>query len=300
MLVRRRSPLALIVAAACLFAFAAPAHAGEPEEILDAVEYDDTTTYSCRTNALPIVSGQNLNLFAQTKTCPNAQVVSGEGDTSPVRPRLDRRGYITRFKPSMVEIVGDDLVTPSVWDLHLHHVVWLKNFGSNDGTPGSGPTFASGEEKTEVKLPQGYGMLSGGASTWGLNYMIHNLNASNGRQVYITWEIDWVPAESDSAEEISELDDPLAGRRRLPAASIPSSTPRRASTSDGDGDFTFPDDVRRSERARLRDEHEKISTRPTVDPARRSDPGLRRRASPSRRDERRPRGRARRRRRRHR
>ena len=65
----------------------------------------------------------------------------------------------------MVEILENgDIVTPSVWDLHLHHVVWLKNFLSNDGTPGGGPTVAAGEEKTEMKMPQGYGMLTGGAS----------------------------------------------------------------------------------------------------------------------------------------
>jgi len=254
--VRRRSPLALIVTAASLCVFAAPAQAGE--EILERVVYDDTTTYACRTNALPIVSGQNLNLFAQTKTCPNAQVVSGEGDTSPFAPGSTDEGYITRFKPSMVEIVEDGVVTPSVWDLHLHHVVWLKNFLSNDGTPGAGPTVAAGEEKTEVKLPEGYGMLTGGASTWGLNYMIHNLNASNGRQVYITWEIDWVPAESDSAEEIS-----ISTIRWLDVAGAPQVYPvfdaEKGFDTDGDGDFTFPDDADDAGEPAYDGEHEKIS-----------------------------------------
>ena len=240
---RPRSSLAVVAAVASFFAVAAPAHAGE--EILETVTYEDTTTYSCRTNALPIVSGQNLNLFAQTKTCPNAQVISGEGDTSPFAPGSTQQGYITRFEPSMVEIVdGGGTVTPSVWDLHLHHVVWLKNYlGNNDGTPGSGPTFASGEEKTEVKMPQGYGIRSGGAANWGLNYMIHNLNASNGRQVYITWEIDWVPAESDSAADISVSTIRWLDVAGFPQAIYPVFDAEKGFDQDGDGSWTFPDDV---------------------------------------------------------
>src|SRR4029079_3987412 len=80
-------------------------------------------------------------------------------------------------------------------DLHLHHVVWL--------APGGGPTFASGEEKTIAKMPQGYGLNVAGDATWGLNYMIHNLNSSSGRQVYITWEIDWVPQTVPARTDIN-------------------------------------------------------------------------------------------------
>ena len=42
-------------------------------------------------------------------------------------------------------------------------------------------------------MPQGYGFQVGGDATWGINYMIHNLTATSGRQVEITWQIDWVP-----------------------------------------------------------------------------------------------------------
>ena len=61
---------------------------------------------------------------------------------------------MTRFKPSMVEVHEDgSTTTPAVWDLHLHHVVWL--------SPNGGPTFASGEEKTIATMPQGYGLKVG-------------------------------------------------------------------------------------------------------------------------------------------
>ena len=135
----------------------------------------------------------------------------------------------------MVEVHEDgSLTTPSVWDLHLHHVVWL--------APGGGPTFASGEEKTIVSLPQGYGLKVGGDANWSLNYMIHSLNASGGRSVYLTWEIDWVPATSPSAAGISET-----RVQWLDVAGFPQIYPvfdaERGFDNDGDGEYTFPDDV---------------------------------------------------------
>ena len=153
----------------------------------------------------------------------------------PVRARLGAEGYITRFQPSLVEIMpSGELVTPSVWDLHLHHAVWL--------APGAGPTFASGEEKTIVKLPQGYGIKVAGVATWPLNYMIHALTAEGGRQVYLTWEIDWVPETSPARTDISE-----ARIRWLDVAGAPQVYPvfdaERSFDIDGDGRWVFPDDV---------------------------------------------------------
>ena len=69
----------VLIAVAAL-AFAAPASA--KEKTLKPAKYAGMTTYSCRSDAIPIHPGQNLNLFGLTKTCPNAQVVSGPGDTS--------------------------------------------------------------------------------------------------------------------------------------------------------------------------------------------------------------------------
>ena len=193
------------------------------------------TTYNCRTDAITIQPGQNTNLLGLTKTCPNAEVVSGPGDTSPFAPGSTQQGYVTRFKPSMVELKPDgSLVTPSVWDLHLHHVVWI--------SPSGGPTYASGEEKTEVKLPQGYGGKVGGDATWGLNYMIHNLTPVGGRQVYITWQIDWVPETTPARTDINNtriqwLD--VAGAPHV----YPVFDAERGFDTDGDGKFVFPDDV---------------------------------------------------------
>jgi plastocyanin len=223
-----------VLTAVAALAFAAPASA---ERTLTPATYPGMTTYSCHTDAIPIHPGQNLNLFGATKTCPHAQVVSGPGDASVFDSGSTAQGFVTRFKPSMVEVHPDgSLTTPSVWDLHLHHVVWLR--------PGNGygPTFASGEEKTIATLPQGYGIKVGGDATWGLNYMLHSLNAIGGRSVYITWEIDWVPETTPARTDINNtqiewLD--VAGAPHV----YPVFDAERGFDTDGDGKYTFPDDV---------------------------------------------------------
>jgi plastocyanin len=229
----------VLLAAAGLLASAAPAGAarggGGGEEILRAASYPGMTTYRCRTDAIPVHPGQNLNDYAATRTCPNATKLRGPGGTRVFAPGSKEAGYITRFKPSMVEIKpGGKLVTPSVYDLHLHHVVWLR--------PGSGATFAAGEEKTIAKLPQGYGIKVAGGATWGINQMIHNLTATQGRRVYITWEIDWVPETTPARTDIE-----VAQIRWLDVAGLPQVYPvfdaQRRFDLDGDGKFTFPDDV---------------------------------------------------------
>jgi plastocyanin len=223
----------LVVAVLATFAPAAPASADD--EVLGAASYAGMTTYQCRTDAIPIYPGQNTNLFAGTKTCPNAVKVSGPGDASVFAPGSTAQGYITRFQPSMVELHSDgSLTTPSVWDLHLHHVVWI--------SPTGNPTFASGEEKTIPKLPQGYGFKVGGDASWGINYMIHNLTSKGGRQVYITWEIDWVPETTPARTDINP-----ATIHWLDVAGSPQIYPvfdaERGFDTNGDGKYVFPDEV---------------------------------------------------------
>ena len=73
-----------------LFGAVAPAFAEDP--VLNAASYPDMTTYNCHTDPIPIYPGQNLNLYGLTKTCPNAERVSGPGDAERLRRGLDRRG----------------------------------------------------------------------------------------------------------------------------------------------------------------------------------------------------------------
>ena len=249
--VLRRALVPLLAALAGLAALAPSALAQGDEEILTAASYPDMSTFTCATDPLEIRPGQNLNLFAGTKTCPNAQKVSGPADPGTFNPGSNAQGYVTRFQPSMVEVLDSgELVTPSVWDLHLHHVVWLR--------PGGGPTFASGEEKTIVKMPQGYGTRVGADANWGLNYMIHALNAESGRRVQITWEIDWVPVTDPPRTDIVNtnvewLD--VAGAPQI----YPVFDAERGFDRDGDGSFTFPDDVPTNPKLPGYEERAKIS-----------------------------------------
>ncbi len=230
---RRR--LWLIVCAAIAIPLACAATATARERILKPASYPGLTTYTCSTDSIPIHPGQNMNLAMQTKTCPNARKVSGPGNASPFAPGSTAQGFVTRFEPSMVEVKqSGKLVTPSVWDLHLHHVVWL--------APDGGPTFAVGEEKTIAAMPKGYGLRVGGDANWFLNYMIHSLNASEGREVRVTWEIDWVPETSPAAAHIDPvyiqwLD--VAGAPRV----YPVFDAERGFDLDDNGRYVFPDEV---------------------------------------------------------
>ena len=250
---RSRIGLARVALIAALAVLAVPATASAGEPILAAADYPDMTTFKCRTNPIPISPGQNLNLFANASSaCPNAEKVAGSGpvDASVFASNSTAEGYVTRFKPSMKEILpGGKLKTPSVWDLHLHHVVWL--------LPGGG-RFASGEEKTIVKLPQGYGAKIQGGQDWGYNYMIHSLNATSGRSVYLTWEIDWVPETNPVRTDIKPTDMvwlDVAGPPQL----YPVFDAERGFDNDDDGDFVFPDDAMSPSDPAYAEENPKIS-----------------------------------------
>ncbi|MGH2734216.1 MAG: hypothetical protein ACRDKZ_01440, partial [Actinomycetota bacterium] len=101
-------------------------------------------------------------------------------------------GYITRFKPDLVDETGK---APPIDVMHLHHATWL----NGDPQYGNGPFFAAGEEKTILPFPRGYGMHVGARDTWLLLYMVHS-EVVQPKEVWITYEIDFV-AEED-AEKI--------------------------------------------------------------------------------------------------
>lgn len=100
-------------------------------------------------------------------------------------------GYITRFKPDLI-YADHRRGVPRVDVIHLHHGVWLI-----DG----GPQFAAGEEKTITNVPQGFGIHHEPSDDWVMNYMVHNLTP-NSDEVYITYEIDFVPDSEPAAAAI--------------------------------------------------------------------------------------------------
>lgn len=227
----RRSLFALLVPVLAALVLAAPAAAKLP--VLKPASYPGMTTFNCRTDAITLQPGQNLNKYTLTKACPHAEAVKGPLDESVFEAGSDAEGYLTRFKPSMVEIKrGGKLVTPAVWDLHLHHVVWL---------PAGGGTLAAGEEKTVAMLPKGYGRKLDATADWGLLHMLHNLTARPDRQVYLTWQIDWVPETEPARTDISRIHGEFMGVAN--GGAYPVFDAERAFDEDGNGKFTFPDDV---------------------------------------------------------
>jgi plastocyanin len=101
-------------------------------------------------------------------------------------------GYIVRFKPDMVGPTGE---SPRVKDAHLHHGTWL-NAGRSYG---SGPWIATGEEKTTVVWPSGFGLKVLSDDTWLFLHMIHNATAETS-PVWVTYDIDYVPADAAEAD----------------------------------------------------------------------------------------------------
>lgn len=99
------------------------------------------------------------------------------------KPMID--GHIVRFKPDLIRA---DLSVPPIEELHLHHAVWFAptEFQLD-------PLFASGEEKTAVRIPDGYGIPVHPYSVWLLNYMLHN-QLVTPENVFITYELDIIPS----------------------------------------------------------------------------------------------------------
>ncbi|MEA2136920.1 MAG: hypothetical protein QOG56_70, partial [Solirubrobacteraceae bacterium] len=218
--------LALAVAAAAILAAgcggsaaqptadAAPA-AKVPSGVVVPVAYSGVQHRRYRYGPITIRPGQNPIVFE-----PNMQ-----------KPSVP--GYITRFRPDLVYTNGKK---PAVDVLHLHHGVWIMR---------QAPTFAVGEEKTITQFPRGFGYRYDPSDEWILNYMLHNLTPTTA-QVYITWDVDFVPASAPAAADIAEVK-PLwldVGRGAYPVFDAHRGWGK-------DGRYTFPDDARGAERAKL-------------------------------------------------
>ncbi len=103
------------------------------------------------------------------------------------KPQVD--GWIVGFTPNLTYPSGK---VPPVDVIHLHHAVWLVN---------SHPAFGAGEEKTRVRVPQGFGMPYKTTDTWALTYMIHNLTPT-ATSVQLDYDVVFIPATSPAAQGI--------------------------------------------------------------------------------------------------
>lgn len=157
--------------------------------------------------------------------------------TTRLKPKVP--GFITRFEPNMVR--ASDGKPPAVDLLHLHHVVWLV-----DGKP----SFAAGEEKTIIQYPRNFGFAVSGDERWLVTDMLHNLIAAP-EKVYLTWDIDFVPASSPAGRKMRPVSTKwmdVAGTSAYPVFDA-----LRGWGSDGR--YTFPDQAEGEEREKIGRDH---------------------------------------------
>ena len=154
---------------------------------------------------------------------PGQNTISLDDEDVP-RPRVP--GYIIGFRPNLKLVNGR---IPGVDVLHLHHAVWLIN---------GAPTFAAGEEKTNVKLPRPFGWRHRPRDSWVLNHMVHNLLPNRAR-VYLTYAIDFVPDSSPLAKRMRSVETTwvdVEGGRAYPVFDV-----HRGAGANGR--FTYPRDA---------------------------------------------------------
>ena len=150
------------------------------------------------------------------------------------QPKVD--GWVVGIRPNLEFANGK---TPGVDVIHLHHAVWL-NLSAPDTTYPSLPErfFAVGEEKTILKFPTGYGYQYKATDHWLLNYMIHNLT-SDRNEVWITYDIDFIPATAPQAQTIKParpiwMD--VQNGETYPVFDVPRG-------GGHNGEYTYPDDA---------------------------------------------------------
>ena len=85
-------------------------------------------------------------------------------------PHVD--GYVTGLRAEIVDVRGRVQGRSKVM---LHHLVFGK-IGSPDATCGGSTQrfYAEGEERTQLRLPTGYGLPNKGTDRWYLLYMLMN------------------------------------------------------------------------------------------------------------------------------
>jgi plastocyanin len=116
-------------------------------------------------------------------------------------PKPDVDGYIVGIRPNLRRPDGS---IPGVDVIHLHHGVWL-NASAKDATAQLPERlFATGEEKTVITMPEGYGYAYKASDRWLINYMIHNL-LPEPDQVSMTYDIDFIPATAPEAAAIKAV-----------------------------------------------------------------------------------------------
>ena len=211
-----------LVSLLVLFAIAAPAAPAAPEGKAVAVQSlaGGARRILYKIGPFDVTPGQNSIGYA-----PITQ-----------RPQVD--GYITRIKPDLTYLDGR---VPGVDVIHLHHAVWVntsRRAATNSSFPVQ-PFFAAGEEKTRMLLPKGYGYPLKRSDGLLLNHMIHNLTPVP-TQVYMTYQIDFVPKGSRAARGIRPVRPIWMDVQN--GSLYPVFNVRKG--AGGDGGFTYPSEAK--------------------------------------------------------
>jgi hypothetical protein len=214
---KKVSLLGVLAVAALSVAFAPSAQASESDTVTLADGVTQQTTYSIHLPA--ITSGQN-----------RIRTMAVNGLDKPV---VD--GYITSFIPNLVKTSDGSI--PSSSKVMFHHGVWFSLAGGGRG----GPFFATGEEKTQMILPDGYGYPYKASDIWFLNEMIHNLTP-DPMDLTVTYTINFIPDTAPEAASIKPalpiwMDVENGQNRGYPVFDV------LRDSGGADGEFTYPEDA---------------------------------------------------------
>ncbi|MGA7396859.1 MAG: hypothetical protein WBW62_05360, partial [Solirubrobacterales bacterium] len=131
-----------------------------------------------------------------TYEIPLSQVTSGQNRirNKPIsgsgKPSVN--GWITAFKADLVDTEGN---VPSSSRVMFHHGVFINM------SRGAEKFFATGEEKTAMVMPDGYGYRYKASDSWMLNEMIHNL-VPDVMDLTATYTISFIPDSEPEAASI--------------------------------------------------------------------------------------------------
>ena len=168
-----------------------------------------------------------------TYKVPLEQVTAGQNKIRSLsvaqsgRPAVD--GWITGFAHNLVRTA--DSSVPSSDKVMFHHGVWVNRTTYEI-------FYASGEEKTQLLLPRGYGYRYRAGDEWSLNEMIHNLTPKP-MNLSVIYTIDFIPDTSAAAAGITRALPIWIDTQRgiYPVFDVHKGSGGR------DGEFTYPADA---------------------------------------------------------
>ncbi len=173
---RIRRALAAVTGAALFGLVATGAAEAGTSDTVTLPDGAERTTYAI--GPIDVTSGQNRIVYKPV--------------TATEKPAVD--GWITRIVPNMVRADGS---VPRSSKVMFHHGVWI-----NTSAPARDRLFfATGEEKTNVDFPDGYGYRYKASDKWLLNHMLHNLEPEP-MELFVTYTIDFIP---DTAPEAAGM-----------------------------------------------------------------------------------------------